>query len=890
MTSHSAELALDNDRGFSPNQPFFEWVRGRTALFIGQIVAVLSSVSFMAALIFHTTEAGKSFPTNPHQITILVDYMHVGFIAIFILVLIHFLDDNSRGAYRVGLVYQRVFNPEGAAEADLVETEKQLRKFKQYFLAFWCLMLALYVTFSIEHTLQVPPPSGSPSPERLEGIAALSKLFVPFLTFALNNSSLWCIFWCFVLLYLPAYKGPKQRRAEVEVNPALRASLTSKLRRRLFIGSIVIVSALTLSYPFLLLRHPHQQFGIEGYPAAFDALSGTLNALVLALLIARLDSKLIGLPSWLICILYLYSAVQPLFVVFEQTSSNALNAIMTAVLISVFILKIYFFLIIFYTLQTGRMLNYLYCFPRLSQQVIKSEKNRTETSRYLHFLVPLSYVIGIAAFGYFCFSLIGYAALGAQGQFPLSPSGRIIDLFNLLFVGIFISTLHWMRRSVPGKNAAKKVFQTIFNLDDSNSEDFVKFHENSEKEIKKFRIYFLWFWCAVFILYVVFLLEHVILPSKPGPQKPVNGLMCLATIAQLKQCAYVSHPFALTYTFSYLEFVFSSLNLMFAFWCFAVLYMPAHNAKSAKRQGLLIHYSTFVILVLIAAFPLFSFTIQDNFVRLKGYDAVFQGIAGTLSAVSFALLIARLDSKLIGLSSWLIGILLAYSAIQPLSVVLHQHQAFDTIKTSLLSAALGLKISFFLIILYVLESQRILCYLVCFPFLNKRVDSIFENQFEIKIHREALGTFTFSIWKRNILTYLSDVSFGSRKECDDAIKRLRGRVKDERRIIDQRRMKTDRRVEQRRKEEVESRKWRRLNFRRWREDDRRRNVEDRRKHPRPSILFHPAPVEGTYWVAIRDAGTSESICESIPLRSKEDAVELIEESIEKIPFCKYSRV
>lgn len=485
MTSHSAELALDNDRGFSPNQPFFEWVRGQTALFIGQIVAVLSFVSFMAALIFHTTEAGKNFPTNPHQITILVDYMHVGFIAIFILVLIHFLDDNSRGAYRVGLVYQRVFNPEGAAEADLAETEKQLRKFKQYFLAFWCLMLALYVTFSIEHTLQVPPPSGSPSPETLEGIAALSKLFVPFLTFALNNSSLWCIFWCFVLLYLPAYKGPKRRRAEVEVNPALRASLTSKLRRRLFIGSIVIVSALTLSYPFLLLRHPHQQFGIEGYPAAFDALSGTLNALVLALLIARLDSKLIGLPSWLICILYLYSAVQPLFVVFEQTSSNALNAIMTAVLISVF-------------------------------------------------------------------------------------------------------------------------------------------------------------------------MEHVILPSKPGPTKPVNGLMCLATIAQLKQSAYLSHPFALTYTFSYLEFVFSSLNLMFAFWCFAVLYMPAHNAKSAKRQGLLIHYSTFVILVLIAAFPLFSFTIQDNFVRLKGYDAVFQGIAGTLSAVSFALLIARLDSKLIGLSSWLI--------------------------------------------------------------------------------------------------------------------------------------------------------------------------------------------------------------------------------------------
>src|SRR6185503_15541898 len=93
------------------------------------------------------------------------------------------------------------------------------------------------------------------------------------------------------------------------------------------------------------------------------------------LLIARLDSKLVGLPSWLISILYSYAAAQPLFVVFELNQTEVFDKITTGVLIFVFVSKIYFFLIITYALQTGKMLNYLSCFPILEKRAKKARED-----------------------------------------------------------------------------------------------------------------------------------------------------------------------------------------------------------------------------------------------------------------------------------------------------------------------------------------------------------------------------------------------------------------------------------------------------------------------------------------------------------------------------------
>ncbi len=122
-----------------------------------------------------------------------------------------------------------------------------------------------------------------------------------------------------------------------------------------------------------------------------------------------------------------------------------------------------------------------------------------------------------------------------------------------------------------------------------------------------------------------------------------------------------------------------------------VLYRPAFEEKSTKRQKLIVRYARFVAVVLIITYPLLSFLIasghESGALNWLNYEAVFDGVVGTLSALTLALLIARVDSELLGLSPWLISILFAYAAIQPLSIVFHQDPlTFQTIKTAVLLA------------------------------------------------------------------------------------------------------------------------------------------------------------------------------------------------------------
>jgi hypothetical protein len=223
--------------------------------------------------------------------------------------------------------------------------------------------------------------------------------------------------------------------------------------------------------------------------------------------------------------------------------------------------------------------------------------------------------------------------------------------------------------------------------------------------------------------------------------------------------------------------------------------------------------------------------------KLLSYATVFEGLTGTLSGVALALLIARLDSKFISLSSSLICILFVYAGIQALSVVFNLPEpVFKTMATFVLIAALGLKICFFLIIAHTLQSGRMLNYLVCFPFLRERVDSIFENQFEIRTSRLGANLFTLSIFKKNHLLYSTGSTFENKRECDATVHELREGMK------------------------------------------------------KREAYLRPAKESGTYWVEVKVKTFKEDIvCESIPLRSEEEANQLINESIDKIPYCKYNR-
>jgi hypothetical protein len=988
MSGHAHVPTVSHDQPALPNQPFSSWLRTQTTLFISQIAALLGLVYFLASLIYYVAHAGAEgqFFFTSENIKMFVDYSHIVFMALFMLVLIRYIDDNEPGSYRVKLVYARVFNVEivetgtdlaSAEGSDLddvnpkdVDPAKQpladgiarLKRFKLRFLLFWCAMLVLYVVFAASDTydrrghresqaekpnheetqlnighqdlnvtlaegtsragsasgdsqhstvLDKEKPEGSAEHEsggaaannkgsnsvtpaqgesrrrdwnitispanQVEGTAPnptdadkmnqsarveVHKLVFSILKFAFNNLSLLMVYLCFVSMYLAPGESKNRHRWH-------------------FWTSLIVMTLFTLLFPAFVLNKASLSNGVlttylsngemTTYNAVFYALSGTINAVVLALLIARLDSKLIGLSSKLICVLYSYAAIQPLFVAFEQgqTPQSVMKQITASVLVFAFVSKIYFFLIIMYALQTGRMLNYLVCFPMLLERAGRTKypsggrhfKHEESTNwgmrqidrveRYVYFRLgrkfrvrfnrrmkrlslwfrseaPLkvSKWLGFWAICAFFICLIGFLIvyrlnlftnLGAndhtlliQVLFRLKVAVNVAQL--IVVGGMIVAILQIRKDNSCHANSVVNAAEDIFsdNLDSSTYSP-----SKARKHIAKFKEYFLWFWIVTFLLYLVLIVE--------GWRE--RGIL---TASQL-----MSYPF--------LTFFLSSVNLLFIFWCFVVLQSPAYDYRSKLRQKLLINYSSFVIGLLVAAFALFApFAAGSGpgLEDLRGFATVFNGITGTLSGVALALLIARLDSKLFNLRSPLVLIMFAYAAIQPLFVVFElNEQVFKTIEAVVLLTALGLKVSFFLVIMHTLQSGKMLNYLVCFPFLRDRVDSIFENQFEIRTSTSGAdhNLFTFTVWKKNRLIYSTASHFHSREECDVAIKELRDLV------------------------------------------------------PVLNPRQQPPEVAGTYWVEIRDH-RHRLICESIPLRSERERVELIKESKRNIPFCKYLRV
>jgi hypothetical protein len=169
--------------------------------------------------------------------------------------------------------------------------------------------------------------------------------------------------------------------------------------------------------------------------------------------------------------------------------------------------------------------------------------------------------------------------------------------------------------------------------------------------------------------------------------------------------------------------------------------------------------------------------------------------------------------------------------VQPLFAVFEQKAlVFQQLQTLVLIAVFLCKVYFFLIIYYTLQTGRMLNYVFCFPILNRLSDSIFENQFEIKVGREPESSLGFNITNDDKPAYASARSFESREDCLTHIERLR---------------------------EAAMRK----------------------------ESYVPQEKFGTHWVEI--VANREVLCRSIDLRSAHEVKDLIEDSVEKLPYCKF---
>jgi uncharacterized membrane protein YqaE (UPF0057 family) len=285
------------------------------------------------------------------------------------------------------------------------------------------------------------------------------------------------------------------------------------------------------------------------------------------------------------------------------------------------------------------------------------------------------------------------------------------------------------------------------------------------------------------------------------------------------------------------------------FSCFRILYVAGDDRSFKERHHLLRNYAGLITVLLTVLAPTLGVLIKHGaFTQtdLATIPTVFAALGGTLNAVAFALLFARLDSRLIGIPLSVISILYGYAALQPLFVVFDQPSSvLRAIQTSALIAALLLKICLFLITLHVLRSGRLSNYLLNFPFLNSAVNSVFDNQFEIRVRSvDDQTSFRFSVFRNNVEVYKTVARPDTREDCDKAVKEMRDAMAD------------------------------------------RENYDE------------PCEKYGTFWVQVRsgrineieaDKSKRQIICESTSLREKTDAKDLIEESIEKIPYCKYDR-
>lgn len=421
----------------SPPQSFLTWLGSQTSLFIGHLLGLFSFLALVTSLLLNSLDTGEKLFAHitPALLQRIIFFAHLPFIGCCIIYLFIVRDVNNIDSKRVVEAHERIFGEH--SRVTLKRSQRLLKEFKTYFLLFWFSMLALYLAFLFigflkdrggpEYVASVQPQSvvkgsvtgkwrtgseeltardttiqiseakipvertpskaaapgtekGHPSPDA-EGQStaapyrqksfrspewweAFTNILPESIPFALNTISLMFVFWCLSILYLP-YQNAREK---------------VKQRRFLYISSLLFLLLIFCFPLFFNLARRGADFtdsGLLEYMTVFNAASGTLNAVVLALLIARLDSKLIGLPSRLVSTLYLYAAVQPLFVVFSQPGFVN-EAIKTFVLLAVFILKIYFFLIIVFAMQTGRMLNYLYCFPALHSRVKSMFDNRFE--------------------------------------------------------------------------------------------------------------------------------------------------------------------------------------------------------------------------------------------------------------------------------------------------------------------------------------------------------------------------------------------------------------------------------------------------------------------------------------------------------------------------------
>jgi hypothetical protein len=188
-----------------------------------------------------------------------------------------------------------------------------------------------------------------------------AQVFFEGMEFLLNNISLLFLFFCFIEFFT----AHKHTELKMVLSHGYNDMLDN-IRKRVRIFGGLVAAIMLLAYALLILRgmESSNAAAIAGTQFVFDAISGLLNGIVFCLLIGRLDSKFMGLPNWVIMLLFVYPAIQPMFAGFSEN-----KLVLEIALAVAFFCKVFFYLVVYHLLDTGRIFKYLYNTPYAGRAV-----------------------------------------------------------------------------------------------------------------------------------------------------------------------------------------------------------------------------------------------------------------------------------------------------------------------------------------------------------------------------------------------------------------------------------------------------------------------------------------------------------------------------------------
>lgn len=346
----------------SPNATFFQWLKSNTALFVSQIAAIISLILYIGTFVYYVVGHDSNSPQTGIEGYLekaegSLFLLNIIFCLIFVLVSLYVLNKNDEGSDHVKMFYRIVFTDK-LEDNILLTAQKQLKQFKKLFLSYWVYALLFYLIsllFEEKNSDNITPRASFEN--------------VKYLFLLLGNVMIVILYMCVSKMILSNQcKYIYSKTSTTKGNKKSHIPLLLKIITPITL--YVLISALPFVYK------PRNATEATDWFQLLNLISGIIKMILLSILISRFDSKLIGLPSWLVSVLYIYAAIQPLEVTLGGSDflSRCINISNYAI---TFIIKIYFFLMLTYVMQTGRMLNFFCCNGEMSKRLHESRNSKS---------------------------------------------------------------------------------------------------------------------------------------------------------------------------------------------------------------------------------------------------------------------------------------------------------------------------------------------------------------------------------------------------------------------------------------------------------------------------------------------------------------------------------